>query len=42
MSVDLDRPRKRLELVGNSTYNDAHAAVLEFLYARHRAPTLAA
>ena len=42
MSVDLDRPRKRLELVGNSTYNDARAAVLEFLYARHRAPTLAA
>ena len=42
MSVDLERPRKRLELVGNSTYNDARAAVLEFLYARHRAPTLAA
>ena len=42
MSVDLDRPRKRLELVGNSIYNDARAAVLEFLYARHRAPTLAA
>jgi nitrate/nitrite transport system ATP-binding protein len=42
MSVDLKRPSKRLELVGNSTYNDARAAVLEFLYARHRAPTLAA
>jgi len=42
LHVDLARPRKRLELVGNSTYNDARAAVLEFLYARHRAPTLAA
>jgi nitrate/nitrite transport system ATP-binding protein len=42
LRVDLERPRKRLELVGNSTYNDARAAVLEFLYARHRAPTLAA
>ncbi|WP_201832039.1 ABC transporter ATP-binding protein [Microvirga zambiensis] len=42
MHVALERPRRRLELVGNSTYNDARAAVLEFLYARHRAPTLAA
>ena len=42
LRVDLERPRRRLELVGNSTYNDARAAVLEFLYARHRAPTLAA
>ena len=42
MRVDLERPRRRLELVGNSTYNEARAAVLEFLYARHRAPTLAA
>jgi nitrate/nitrite transport system ATP-binding protein len=42
LRVGLERPRKRLELVGNSTYNDARAAVLEFLYARHRAPTLAA
>ena len=42
LSVDLPRPRRRLELVGNATYNDARAAVLEFLYARHRAPTLAA
>ncbi|QRM31684.1 ABC transporter ATP-binding protein [Microvirga sp. VF16] len=42
LSVNLERPRRRLELVGNSTYNDARAAVLEFLYARHRAPTLAA
>jgi nitrate/nitrite transport system ATP-binding protein len=42
LRVDLERPRKRLELVGNPTYNGARAAVLEFLYARHRAPTLAA
>ncbi len=36
------RPRRRLELVDDSTYNHARAAVLEFLYARHRAPGLAA
>jgi nitrate/nitrite transport system ATP-binding protein len=42
LSVDLPRPRKRLELVDNHTYNHARAAVLEFLYARHRSPSLAA
>ena len=42
LNVRLPRPRKRLELVDDHTYNQARAAVLEFLYARHRAPALAA
>jgi nitrate/nitrite transport system ATP-binding protein len=42
LNVNLARPRQRLELVDNHTYNHARAAVLEFLYARHRAPALAA
>jgi nitrate/nitrite transport system ATP-binding protein len=33
-AVELARPRKRLELVDDSTYNHARAAVLAFLYAR--------
>jgi nitrate/nitrite transport system ATP-binding protein len=42
LNVNLARPRHRLELVDDHTYNHARAAVLEFLYARHRAPALAA
>jgi nitrate/nitrite transport system ATP-binding protein len=42
LNVNLSRPRRRLELVDNPTYNHARAAVLEFLYARHAAPALAA
>jgi len=42
LEVDLRRPRKRLELVDNATYIHARAGVLEFLYARHKAPTLQA
>jgi nitrate/nitrite transport system ATP-binding protein len=42
LNVNLPRPRRRLELVDNPTYNHARAAVLEFLYARHAAPALAA
>jgi nitrate/nitrite transport system ATP-binding protein len=42
LEVDLPRPRKRLELVGNATYIKARASVLEFLYARHKAPALQA
>ena len=42
LTVDLPRPRKRLELVDNATYIHARAGVLEFLYARHEAPTLQA
>jgi nitrate ABC transporter ATP-binding subunit len=42
LKVDLERPRKRLELVENAAYVHARAAVLEFLYARHAAPSLQA
>jgi len=42
LEVDLPRPRKRLELVDNATYIQARAGVLEFLYARHKAPALQA
>ena len=38
LDVDLPRPRRRLELTANKTYLEARAAVLEFLYARHKAP----
>jgi nitrate/nitrite transport system ATP-binding protein len=42
LDIDLPRPRKRLELVEDATYVHARAAVLEFLYARHKAPQLEA
>ena len=42
LDVPLARPRKRLDLVEDATYVHARAAVLEFLYARHAAPALAA
>ena len=42
LTVPLERPRQRLELVDHPDYNHARAAVLEFLYARHRAPQLSA
>jgi nitrate/nitrite transport system ATP-binding protein len=42
LEVDLARPRNRLEMVNDRTYAHARAAVLEFLYARHKAPALAA
>jgi nitrate/nitrite transport system ATP-binding protein len=42
LQIDLDRPRKRLDLVEDRTYTHARAAVLEFLYARHKAPSLMA
>jgi nitrate/nitrite transport system ATP-binding protein len=42
LEVKLARPRRRLELVNNKAYTEARAAVLEFLYARHKAPTIAA
>jgi nitrate/nitrite transport system ATP-binding protein len=42
LTVDLPRPRRRLELAGNAAYIKARSAVLEFLYARHKAPTLQA
>jgi nitrate/nitrite transport system ATP-binding protein len=42
LEVKLARPRKRLDLVEDRDYIHARAAVLEFLYARHKAPGLQA
>jgi nitrate/nitrite transport system ATP-binding protein len=42
LDVRLERPRQRLDLVNDRIYSAARAAVLEFLYARHKAPSLAA
>jgi nitrate/nitrite transport system ATP-binding protein len=42
LDVDLHRPRQRLQLASDSTYLAARTAVLEFLYARHKAPVLQA
>jgi nitrate/nitrite transport system ATP-binding protein len=42
LPVPLDRPRKRLDLVNDQTYTRCRAGVLEFLYARHKAPSMAA
>ena len=42
LEVKLARPRKRLALVNDATYTRCRATVLEFLYARHKAPVLAA
>ncbi|MBY0258583.1 ABC transporter ATP-binding protein [Methylobacterium sp.] len=42
LTVDLERPRRRLDLVEDATYTHARAEVLEFLYARHAKPAVAA
>jgi nitrate/nitrite transport system ATP-binding protein len=42
LDVPLARPRKRLDLVTDPTYLRCRQRVLEFLYARHKAPTLQA
>jgi nitrate/nitrite transport system ATP-binding protein len=42
LKVDLERPRRRLDLVEDATYTHARAEVLEFLYARHAKPAIAA
>jgi nitrate/nitrite transport system ATP-binding protein len=42
LDVTLDRPRRRLDLVEDAVYTHARAGVLEFLYARHKAPSIAA
>ena len=42
LAVPLARPRKRLELVADPSYIRWRQRVLEFLYARHKAPTLQA
>ncbi len=39
LPVNLDRPRDRLALATDPAYHQARAAVLAFLYERHRAPT---
>ena len=42
LTIDLPRPRRRLELATDPEYARCRAAVLEFLYARHRVPARAA
>ncbi len=42
LEVPMPRPRKRLELAADSTYIKCRQRVIEFLYARHKAPTLQA
>ena len=42
LKVPLARPRRRLELATDAEYAHCRAAVLEFLYARHRVPARAA
>jgi nitrate/nitrite transport system ATP-binding protein len=42
LEVPMARPRKRLELVADPTYLKCRQRVLEFLYARHKAPQLQA
>ena len=40
LPIDLARPRRRLELATDPEYARCRAAVLEFLYARHRVPAV--
>ena len=42
LEVPLARPRKRLDLVADPSYIRCRQRVLEFLYARHKAPSLQA
>jgi nitrate/nitrite transport system ATP-binding protein len=42
LDVNLPRPRNRLELTDHPEYLRARAAVMEFLYARHKSPSLTA
>jgi len=42
LPINLPRPRRRLELATDAEYARCRAAVLEFLYARHRVPARAA
>ena len=42
LDVPMPRPRERLALVNDANYARCRSAVLEFLYARHKAPSLAA
>jgi len=36
LKVELERPRKRLELADNIDYNHYRAEVLRFLYEKHK------
>ena len=40
LEVPMPRPRRRLELVADQTYIRCRQRVIEFLYARHKAPAL--
>ena len=42
LTVDLPRPRQRLALTEHPEYLRARGAVMEFLYARHKSPSLTA
>ena len=42
LTVPLARPRRRLELAADAAYIKSRQRVIEFLYARHRAPALQA
>jgi nitrate/nitrite transport system ATP-binding protein len=42
LDVPMPRPRKRLELAADRTYIQCRQRVIEFLYARHKAPALQA
>lgn len=42
LEVPMPRPRRRLELVADQTYIRCRQRVIEFLYARHKAPALQA
>ena len=42
LTVDLPRPRNRLALAAHPEYNRCRQQILEFLYARHRAPAVQA
>jgi len=42
LKIALPRPRRRLELATDAEYARCRAAILEFLYARHRVPARAA
>ena len=42
LEVPMPRPRKRLELVADQAYIRCRQRVIEFLYARHKAPALQA
>lgn len=42
LTVDLARPRHRLQLAADLRYNECRRDIMEFLYARHRAPAVKA